>query len=97
MFSSAIRTTSPIAATASLSASAICAWVIEISVGTPLTRSRPLIWMVLPRPSAGILAMPISFLIRSAVASPISRLWLRRTYELIASSILSPPTRTLVV
>ena len=37
--------------------------------------------------------MPISFLMSSAVRSPISRLYLRLMYWTIASSILSPPTR----
>src|SRR3954447_11952598 len=97
VFSSAIRTPSTIVPTGSESASAIWPWLIEISLGTPLTRSRPLMCTVLPIPSTGGLAMPTSFLIRSAVASPIRRLWLRRTYELMASSILSPPTRTDVV
>ena len=60
-------------------ASAIWPWLIEISLGTPLTRPRPLMWTVFPMPSTGGLAMPTSFLIRSAVASPIRRLWLRRT------------------
>ena len=32
-----------------------------------------------PMPSTGGFAMPTSCLMRSAVASPISRLWLRRT------------------
>ena len=53
---------------------------IVISLGTPLTRSRPLMWTVSPsEPLGGGLAMPTCFLIRSAVASPIRRLWLRRT------------------
>ena len=81
MFSSAMRTPSTIVADRLAdSASAIWPWLIVISLGTPLTRSRPLMWTVSPTvPSGGGLATPTSFLIRSAVASPISRLWLRRT------------------
>ena len=41
-------------------------------------------------------AVPIPILISSAVRSPISRLYLRLMYWMIASSILSPPTRTLL-
>src|ERR671911_603889 len=91
VFSSAIRTPSTIVPTGSDSASAICPWLIEISLGTPLTRSRPLMWTVLPMPSTGGLAMPTSFLIRSAVASPIRRLWLGGGEELILSSFFAPP------
>jgi hypothetical protein len=69
-----MRTASTIWATGSLIASAIWAWVIPISFGMPLTRSRPRIWTVRPVPSAGVRATPKSYLIRSAVASPISRL-----------------------
>ena len=59
--------------------SAICFCDIVISLGTPFSRSRPLISIVRPTPSGGIMAEPTCFLIRSAVASPISRLWWRRT------------------
>ncbi len=62
--------------------------------GTPATRSRPLISIVITS-SVGY-AVPIPILISSAVRSPISRLYLRFTYWMIASSSLSPPTRTLL-
>ena len=57
VFSSAMRTPSTIVPTGSESASAIWPWLIEISFGTPLTRSRPLMWTVLPMPSTGGLAI----------------------------------------
>ena len=59
-----------IAPIGSANASAMWLWLIWISLGTPLTRSRPLMWTVVPMPSTGGLAIPTSFLLRSAVASP---------------------------
>ena len=64
--------------TGSARASAACFSEIRTSRGTPCIRSRPLTSIDRPSPSAGARAVPISFLIRSAVVSPISRLWLRR-------------------
>ena len=61
-------------------------------LGTPATRSRPLISIVWT--SSPGYAEPMVILISSAVRSPTSRLYLRLMYWTIASSILSPPTRT---
>jgi hypothetical protein len=63
-----------IADTGSARDSAIWRWLITISLGTPFIRSRPLISSTRPLPSSGRQAEPISFLIRSAVDSPIRRL-----------------------
>jgi len=46
-----------------------------------------------PRPSSGIRAVPMVVLMRSAVDSPIRMFCWRRRNAMIASSILSPPTR----
>ena len=76
--SSAVITASQMACIGSARASATCAWLTSVSLGTPFRRSRPRMVITSPRPSSGIRAVPISFLIRSAVASPISRLCCRR-------------------
>ena len=60
--------------------------------GTPATKSRPLISIVCTS-SLGY-AEPMVILISSAVRSPTRRLYLRLMNWAIASSILSPPTRT---
>src|SRR3990172_172407 len=61
------------------------------ALGTPETMSRPLISLDSEKPGK---AVPIATLICSAVGSPINRLYFRFTYWRIASSILSPATRT---
>src|SRR3990172_5374775 len=61
------------------------------ALGTPETMSRPLISVDSEKPGK---AFPIATLICSAVGSPINRLYFRFTYWRIASSILSPATRT---
>ena len=44
--------------TGSDNASAIWPWLMVISLGTPLTKSRPFKVMISPTPSSGIMAMP---------------------------------------
>ena len=92
--SNAAFTASIIAPTGSARLSEIWRSLTTISFGTPFIRSRPRISIRRPSPSSGGQADPISFLMRSAVLSPTSRLCIRRMYEIMASSILSPPTRT---
>ena len=94
VFSRATLTVSMIAPTGSARLSAISRWLIVIALGTPFIRSRPLMSNDCPLPSSGGQAVPMPCLMRSALDSPSSRLWLRRTYAMMASSILSPPTRT---
>ena len=52
-----------IVCTGSFSASAICAWLISISFGTPFKRSRPATSIGAPLPVVGHPAVPISILI----------------------------------
>ena len=61
------------------------------TLGTPVTRSRPLT----DSSSSGssFWALPISHLIRSAVRDPMSRLWCFLKYCITASSSSLPPTR----
>ncbi len=91
--SSAAITASTIVLIGSLSASRISSEFTTTVFGTPATRSRPLTSIV--STSSPGYALPIAHFTRSAVCSPISRLYLRLRYATIASSILSPPTRTL--
>src|SRR6267378_3786156 len=76
--SSVIFTASTIPFTGSASASRISSDVTVSVRGTPATRSRPLISIVITS-SVGY-AVPMPILIISAVRSPMSRLYLRFTY-----------------
>ena len=76
--SSAIFTPSTICRTGSEMASATWASVMVISFGTPFTRSRPRTSILMPVLFSGLRATPMFFLIRSALASPMSRLCVRR-------------------
>src|SRR5439155_1075015 len=71
--SKAWRTASTMRVTGSESASATMASVRVSSFGTPERLSRPLIGIDRPWPCSGALAVPLSFLMRSAVLSPIIR------------------------
>ncbi len=77
----------------SLSASRISSELTTTVLGMPATMSRPLTSIV-SCCSSGY-ALPMVILMRSAVCSPMAMLYLRFMYAWIASSILSPPTRTL--
>ena len=87
-----MRTASTMVATGSARASRISSSVIERFLGTPSTRSRPLMSMRISSFSGK--AEPTSILICSAVRSPISRLYLRLRYWMSASSISLPAMRT---
>ena len=63
--SKAVLVASIIWPTGSARASQIWAWLISISLGTPLTKSLPLTSILAPAPSLGILAVAIPFFILS--------------------------------
>ena len=76
-------------------ADAIWDSVIIVSRGVPDSKSRPLIFIVNSFVlSFGEIAVPIFFLISSAVFSPINRFLFFRTYSIISKSIWSPAVRT---
>ena len=92
VYSRSVRTVSTMVLTISASDSRISSSLTVRVLGMPSTRSRPLTSIV--RVSSEGHALPSSILIASAVRSPMSRLYLRLMYEMIASSISLPAMRT---
>ena len=91
--SRAILTVSTMASICSEIAIRISSESMDKIFGIPEARSRPLTYMVSKFCGSGY-ALPMVVLITSAVRSPISRLYLRLIYWMMAESILSPATRT---
>src|SRR5690625_5010882 len=86
-------TISIISETTSLIASLMSVASIEIVLGKPVTKSRPRI-SVLPNSLAdSAVALPSSIFTDAAVRSQISKLYLLRINEVMASSIASPAER----